>query len=635
MSRNTLRTLPWRCIASLLLIAPAAPIPAEAPDGSFELPVPEIENTCCHRLAADLDGDLMLVWQRFQPSRIEARIYDPHGHPRSEVIAVSGSQTNDERSPNVTSDGQGNFLVTWQAWPPLLDRAHVVSRRFDHQGRPLTGALRVSETAASLRFGTPPAMATAPDGTSLVVWEEPGLFPLIGRMIGRDGKPARSPFEITERRELPSLPRVAVGNDGTFAVSFEDYTDLGVDQRLMARTFTARGEPRAPTRVLPTDLLRGISSTTTAIAASGSGDFVVIWADLPEVFDNYRMHSLLLDSEARPRTRPTPIQPQPQGDDNVFPQLVGDRFGGLLAAWRSFGLASKGRRLDALGRGLGEVFELPDAPFTVTASPAGGAVIAWREPGNLSALRIPLHEGCVTQGTDLCLRQRFRIRTLWRDPRTGRSGTARAAAVTAETGSFWFFDQDNLELFVKILDGRPVNGRHWMFWTGLTDLELWMVVEDTLTGTAETYYNPPATLPAQADTRTFEGTAESGKRQPPTAPSGPSSPVAAGEPLAELLQGRFRLRVDFEDPRSGQRGAALAIAVSDQTAAFSFFSGDNLELFVKVLDGRPVNGSFWVFRAALTNLAFTLTIEDTETGSVRIYDSPAGTLRSEVDLEAF
>ena len=49
-------------------------------------------------------------------------------------------------------------------------------------------------------------------------------------------------------------------------------------------------------------------------------------------------------------------------------------------------------------------------------------------------------------------------------------------------------------------------------------------------------------------------------------------------------------------------------------AAFWFFAEDNLEILLKILDGTAVNGRHWVFYASLSNVRFTVTITDTESG---------------------
>jgi hypothetical protein len=56
--------------------------------------------------------------------------------------------------------------------------------------------------------------------------------------------------------------------------------------------------------------------------------------------------------------------------------------------------------------------------------------------------------------------------------------------------------------------------------------------------------------------------------------------------------------------------------------AFWFFSPDNPEMLVKVVDGCGANGEKWVFASAGTNVGLTLTVTDTTTGAQKIYSNP-------------
>ena len=75
-----------------------------------------------------------------------------------------------------------------------------------------------------------------------------------------------------------------------------------------------------------------------------------------------------------------------------------------------------------------------------------------------------------------------------RHPGTG-SGAGQAAPLTADTGSFWFFDPSNVELLVKVLDGCPVANSFWVFAGGLTDVGVTLRVTDSHTGVLKTYTN--------------------------------------------------------------------------------------------------------------------------------------------------
>jgi hypothetical protein len=73
---------------------------------------------------------------------------------------------------------------------------------------------------------------------------------------------------------------------------------------------------------------------------------------------------------------------------------------------------------------------------------------------------------------------------------------------------------------------------------------------------------------------------------------------------------RYRISIDWTT-RDGARGAAHPVAMnSEASALFTFFDRTNWEVLVKVLDGCALNGHYWVFLAAATDVEFDLTIED-------------------------
>ncbi|RPI19973.1 MAG: M6 family metalloprotease domain-containing protein, partial [Acidobacteria bacterium] len=58
---------------------------------------------------------------------------------------------------------------------------------------------------------------------------------------------------------------------------------------------------------------------------------------------------------------------------------------------------------------------------------------------------------------------RFSIQVNWRTA-DGHTGNGTPVQVSADSGYFWFFAAANVELFVKLLDGRGVNGHFWFFY---------------------------------------------------------------------------------------------------------------------------------------------------------------------------
>lgn len=280
----------------------------------------------------------------------------------------------------------------------------------------------------------------------------------------------------------------------------------------------------------------------------------------------------------------------------------------------------------------------------VLLSPTGGATLA----GDATAVVVLRDDdgaaACAAGEETLCLlEERFRVEVVWRNPRDGSFGPGRAAPELDPTGLFSFFDPANVELVVKVLDGRALTGAFWFFYGALSDVEYWILATDTGTGVLEVFHNPPLHQASFADTQAFPAAAELSPPGPGGAarpravspgPGGRSRPCVADPATLCLGQGRFRVEVSWLDP-SGLAGTGTALPHSDETGLFWFFNPENIELAVKILDARALTGTFWLFYGALSNVEYTLTVTDTETGAVRQYVNEQGNLASVADVEAF
>jgi streptogramin lyase len=314
--------------------------------------------------------------------------------------------------------------------------------------------------------------------------------------------------------------------------------------------------------------------------------------------------------------------------------------------------------------GVIDEFSIPVAYYEgVTVGPDGAIWLALYQDDALGRLSIEPFD-CVAGPDSLCLNGgRFRVQVDWRVPSQNRTGSGMAVPLTGDTGYFWFFDSDNVELVVKALDGSSLNDHFWIFYGALSGVEYTMTVTDSRTGLSKRYFNPSGTLASVADTSAFAASAaasgEPGMANPvaskeidahsaeslygmfaalaPSPRVGPS-PAAACAPGGTTLclnQGRFEVRVDWSIPSQSRSGSGMAVPVTADTGYLWFFSETNVELIVKVLDGRSVNGHFWVFYGALSNVQYTIRVTDRETGAIKTYENPSGTLASHADIAAF
>jgi|GEM_PF-4998033 len=77
-----------------------------------------------------------------------------------------------------------------------------------------------------------------------------------------------------------------------------------------------------------------------------------------------------------------------------------------------------------------------------------------------------------------------------------------------------------------------------------------------------------------------------------------------------LNDDRFRVTVNFNT--GSESGQGVAVRETDDSGMFWFFRPSNLEVLIKVLDGCGVNGHFWVFSSATTNVGYEIEVTDTQ-----------------------
>jgi hypothetical protein len=149
-----------------------------------------------------------------------------------------------------------------------------------------------------------------------------------------------------------------------------------------------------------------------------------------------------------------------------------------------------------------------------------------------------------------------------------------------------------------------------------------------------------ASASALSSTPSVQPPASVGQRRETSAPlaagaAPPAASCAPGPGNLCLNGGRFRVEVEWAVASQGASGRGRAVAVTGDTGYFWFFDEANVELMLKVLDGRAVNGKFWVFFGALSNVAYTVTVTDTQTGERKTYVNPDGVMASVADVTAF
>ncbi len=303
----------------------------------------------------------------------------------------------------------------------------------------------------------------------------------------------------------------------------------------------------------------------------------------------------------------------------------------------------------------------PETPYTFIAQVDPTGLAQPPAPSEEASATTTGYSGeCRDDVQSLCLQGgRFEVRVAWNNPQIAGDqgvGTAIPIAGSQESGMFWFFGAENVELVVKMLDASGFTGTFWHFYGALSDVEYWISTRDTVTDASRTYHNPPTSLCGRGDINAFPGTTQSSIGAPsdslaarwqaqalslgPEIQGGVGS-MEAGSCVADettlcFAGARFSVKVDFTvtmpQVSTGVGGTLPALNTAD-TGFFWFFQDTNVELAVKVLDARVINDRFWLFWGALSDVEYHLTVTDTTNDRVLVLDNPAGSLCGGSDID--
>jgi len=578
------------------------------------------------------EGTYMAVWTSGTGSSISGRILDRRGAPLGSEFQIVAGDSNFGLAR--VAAGGGGFAVVW------FNQGGLFFRRFDGHGQPLSPAVRLDVTG---QIGDCD-VAVNDAGDAVAVWNANGI---VGQVFARRvsaGGTLGTIQALTSSGTGSTRTRVAAAPDGGF-LALWDPTPPFPAVLVMAERMDAAGNWGLPFQANENPAPGFFVAPDVRPLFRPDGGFSILWRrglfqiQLPIPFvvraRNFDATGNTLTPEIAvnfPGSALIDAARAPNGNTLIF---TADTSAGAFG--RAFdGAWSAATRTLVFQPGTG-MFAVP----AVAVDPAGDFLALWAPapkdapPHSSSVLGRTLAATTCAPGSEiLCLGAggRFRAKVAWKNPFNGDTGTGHTRPLSSDSGAFWFFGDQNLELAVKVLDGTSINGHFWVYGGSLSNVEYTVTVTDLVTRMERSYHNPPFQFASLADVEAFPGAGTLGVGPEGTAGTATADATADAVPT---IAGHFTVGVRFTDPRTGTPGPATAVPLTSDTVAFWFFGSQNLELMVKVLDGRAINGKFWVFFGALSDVDYTLTVTDTETGRQRMYHNPRGTLASVGDTEAF
>ncbi len=611
-------------------------------------------------LAALADGGFVVAWassgsvgsDNFGTS-IQGRRVNAEGTALGEQFQVNTYTFADQRFPRAAALAAGGFVVTWHngsGSPSDASFTSIQGQRYASDGVPAGGQFQVNSTTTGFQQFS--AVTGLADGGFLVAWEsdhssgsDAAEFSIQARRYAAGGAPVNGEFQVNSTTAgSQRFPAVTAFAGGGFMAAWESDRSSGSDTSSLSIQGQRYFDPRFA--------LVGLGGKCLDVEGGGraGGGQMEAVADGTPV-DLFPCHG---GESQRWQLNLTAVPQRISGIDGkcLVPGLVDDT-GDLRLVIGACGGPDELWRLGTPSHAEPSVLVHDQTGMCLDAED-GMPVILFDCHGSEGQLWRPAAETCTRDSLGLCLNgERFRVEVEWHSF-DDTVGSGKAVPVGADdSGLLWFFESDNWEMLVKVLDGCGFNDRFWVFAAATTTVEYTLRVTDTALGTIREYFNPLGNAAAAiTDTDAFatcsatSGSATSGSATSGAAAGGSAErppAVEVAKPIAQhrdsalkgacvtspsqmcLNDDRFSVEVTWRD-YAGNTGVGRVIdaATNDASGLFWFFESDNWEMLVKVLDACDLNGQFLFLGAASTDVEYTVQVTDTDTGVVWEHANPLG-----------
>jgi hypothetical protein len=345
-------------------------------------------------VARDGVGNFVVVWSSFAQDGdgfgVFGRRYDASGVPRGGEFQVNSYTTNWQMRPSVTSDASGNFVVIWASQRPGGSDYDVFGRHFDALGLAQGAEFQVNSYTTSYQYF--PAVAALANGF-VVVWTSNGQdgsgYGVFGRRFDASGTPQGGEFRLNSYTTGSQiLPAVAADGSGNFVVVWDGMRpddDSGVwGQRFDSAGTSVGGEFRVNSYTSGVQFAPRIHMTS-------NGAFVIVWISRYQDGDAHGVFGQRYDSSGLPRGSEFQVNSYSTGYQfgaSVATASNGD----FLVAWTSSTQDGSlggvfGQRYDSSGGRLGGEFQVNSYTTAyqyfagVAPLAAGQFVVTWQSNG--------------------------------------------------------------------------------------------------------------------------------------------------------------------------------------------------------------------------------------------------------------
>ena len=251
--------------------------------GEFQVNTFTTDSQMNPSVAADSAGNFIIAWrsdgQDGSSLGVYAQRYDPLGAVLQPEFPVNTYTTGSQSTPDVATDGAGNFVIVWHSFGQDGDGYGIFGQRYDSLG--VTTGIEFPVNTFTTGDQHSPSVAMNSAGEFVVAWaseyQDGSPSDIVAQQFDAAGAPRAGEFRVNSNTTgSQTLPDVALDPAGAFVVVWRDLDGLDGDGLgVFGQRFDSSGTSQGGDFQLSTFTV-GIQSYP-AVAVSNSGDFVVVW----------------------------------------------------------------------------------------------------------------------------------------------------------------------------------------------------------------------------------------------------------------------------------------------------------------------------------------------------------------------
>lgn len=336
---NRRRTYQFEPLEERALLS-VAPLSNEWLINSYTTGTQELADTG-NAIAAMPNGGYVVSWtsdgQDGSAKGVYAQRFNPTGNPLGNEFRVNSTTVFSQQCPSVATAADGSFVVVWESYLQDGILAGVYGQRYDAAGQLLGGEFRVNETTLGQQ-GTP-AVACLNNGGFVVVWSGLGngdLWGVFGRHYDAAGQAVGGEFLInTETSNLQLSPAVAALPDGGFLAAWQSHGGQDGDGTgIFAQRFDSSCN-HVGSEFLVNTTTNG-QQQYPAIGVDTNGRFTIAWQGNGQDGSGYGIFAQRFEGDCQKLGSEFQVNTTTD-NDQLYPSVAYNSNGGFVVSWSGKG----------------------------------------------------------------------------------------------------------------------------------------------------------------------------------------------------------------------------------------------------------------------------------------------------------